>query len=97
MRKLLIGLLVIMSFVSCEKSEAKVYKGTLFMSFVDDFENGKSQEIYEIKLIDGMKTLVFDNEPPKEIKSSVGKKITIIGSENKEGDILFEKVATEQE
>ncbi len=74
MRKLLLGLLVIMSFLSCETSEAKVYKGTLFMSFVDDFENAKSTEVYEIKLVDGMKTLVFSAGPQTKSKARSGKK-----------------------
>ena len=89
MKSLIMIMALLFSFAACESSEAKVYKGTLFMSFVDNFEEGKSEEVFELKLDGGMKTLIFAGKPPKRFAQLVGKEISIEGSETDEGDILF--------
>ena len=95
MKKLILIVLMVFSFVACESSEAKVYKGTLFMSFVDDFESGKSEEIYELKLDSGIKQIIFAGKPPMEVKDQIGQEVAIEGSETEEGHILFEKLSKE--
>lgn len=95
MKRFIMLVFLSLAFMSCQDSEAKTYRGELFMSFVDDFENGKSEEVYEIRVDNKMRKVIFAGRPPVEVSENIGKEIEIEGSETKDGDIIFIKLTSE--